>query len=274
MSSIKSEAEIREAWYTYMSTGNMPKSVKARWFEHKLFRPLVKRLPRSPRCDICYFPFEGVGGYISRNFLGLVPSSLNPHICNFCERFANTYYGGAEIEMSVVFIDIRNSTSLAENMSAAEFSKLVNRFYSQVTGIFYANYGLVEKFQGDEVGGFFVPGFAGTAFVARAVKTAEQALAALGYGSQEGPWIDAGVGIHTGIAYVGTVTTTSGITDISILGDTVNTAARLTAKAGSGEIIISEVTRSRARIPTEGLEQRTLELKGKSGQMEAWAMKT
>jgi len=267
------EAEIKNAWYTYMTTGNMPKSVKARWFEHKMFRPLAKKLPRSPRCDICYFPFKGFGGFISRKFLGVEPSDLNPHLCNLCERFANVYKGGAELEMAVVFVDVRNSTPMAESMSAEEFSKHINRFYSAVTESFYRNYGLVEKFQGDEVGGFFVPGFAGHGYVGKAVKTARQALAALGFGTASGPWIDAGVGIHTGIAYVGSVTTTSGITDISILGDTVNTAARLTSQAGSGEIIMSEETRSRAKLSTEGLDKRKLILKGKSGELEAWAMK-
>lgn len=273
MKLAKTESEIQNAWYTYMTTGNMPKSVNARWFEHKAFRPLVKRLPGNPRCDICYFPFSGLGGYISRNFLKLEPSKLNPHICNLCERFATVYKGGVEIEMTVVFVDIRNSTSMAENMTAEEFSKLVNRFYRQVTDIFYNNNGLVEKFQGDEVGGFFVPGIAGHGFTGKAIKTGMQALSTLGYGTSEGPWIETGVGIHTGIAYVGSVTTTSGFTDISILGDTVNTAARLTSSAGSGEILISDVTRTKARISAGSLERRTLKLKGKTGTMDVWVMK-
>jgi len=265
-----SEEVIKNAWYTYLNTGNMASGIKSKWFERKSLRPLVKLLPKSPRCDICYYPFRGVGGYLSRKLLGVRASNLNPHLCNLCERFAMVYHGGVEIEMAVVFVDVRNSTPMAEKMSAEEFSKQINRFYRAVTESFYHNSGLVEKL----VGGFFVPGFAGSGFVSKAVKTGRQALKALGYGTPSGPWIDAGVGIHTGIAYAGSVTTTSGVTDISILGDTVNTAARLTSQAQQGEIVLSEATRIGAKLPTKKLEQRKLVLKGKSGEMKAWVIST
>jgi adenylate cyclase len=266
------EKEIKNAWHSYLTTGNLPSGVKSHWFEHKSLRPLVKLLPKSPRCDICYFPFKGIGGFLSDKLLGLRSSNLNPHLCNLCERFATEYHGGIEIEMAVVFVDVRNSTPMAEKMSAEQFSKLINRFYHDVTESFYHNYGLVQKFQGDEVGGFFVPGIAGTKFVAKAVMTGKQALEALGYGTPSGPWIDAGVGIHTGIAYAGSIAMSNGVTDISILGDTVNTAARLTSHANRGEIIISEATRINANLSTDTLEQRKLTLKGKSEEMMAWVI--
>ena len=52
--------------------------------------------------------------------------------------------------------------------------------------------------------------------------------------------------------------------DFTALGDNVNIAARLASKAGQGEVLISEATWNAARIETEGLEERELELKGKS----------
>jgi len=52
------ESEIRNAWYTYLTTGNMPASLHAPWFEHKTLRPILKFLPKSPRCRICYIPFR------------------------------------------------------------------------------------------------------------------------------------------------------------------------------------------------------------------------
>ncbi len=44
------ESLIKRAWHTYPTTGNMPASLNAPWFEHKSWRPLVKMLPHSPRC--------------------------------------------------------------------------------------------------------------------------------------------------------------------------------------------------------------------------------
>lgn len=266
------EEDIKNAWYTYMKTGDMPPSVNVSWFEHKTFRPIVKRLPRNPRCRICYIPFDGIGGWIFRKLLGVEASVLTPHLCNLCERFANKYRGGAELDIAVIFVDIRNSTRMAEKMSAEEYSRVVNRFYAAITNVFYRNYGMVEKFQGDEVGGFFVPGFAGPEYNNKAVKAAREALLTLGYHTAEGPWIEAGVGIHSGITYVGSVTTHSGVSDVSILGDTVNIAARLVSHAGGGEIVISEEVRKGAGILTETLECRRLILKGKSEEMDVWVV--
>lgn len=168
---------------------------------------------------------------------------------------------------------MRNSTQLAEKLSAEEFSKKINRFYKAVTEIFYKNNGLVEKFQGDEIGGFFVPGIAGPQFVLNAIKTAKQALKALGHKSSSGAWLHAGIGIHTGITYVGSVTASGGVTDISVLGDTVNVAARLTSHAASGEIIISEATLIASGISRNELEHRVLTLKGKTGELDAWVIR-
>jgi adenylate cyclase len=269
---LVTEEEIKNAWYTYMTTGDMPPSVNVSWFEHKTFRPIIKRLPRNPRCRICYIPFDGLGGWIFRKMLGVESSVLTPHLCNLCERFANKYRGGAELDIAVIFVDIRNSTRMAEKMSAEDYSRVVNRFYAAITNVIYRNYGMVEKFQGDEVGGFFVPGFTGPEYNAKAVKTAREVLVTLGYHTSEGPWIEVGIGIHSGITYVGSVTSHSGVSDVTILGDTVNTAARLVSQAGGGEIVISEEVRRGADLPKDTLESRRLMLKGKAEEMGVWVI--
>ena len=267
------EAIIKHAWYTYMTTGNMPKSMHAPWFEHKSLRPLIKQIPRSPRCRICYLPFSGIGGYLTKTFLRVEPSTLNPHLCNLCERFATQYHGGVELEISIMFVDVRGSTTMAENLSPEEFSKKINRFYRAATDVFYRSNGLVEKLLGDEVAGFFVPGFAGPNYAHVAVQAGRDTLKAMGYGTSSTPWIPVGVGIHTGVAYVGSVEAEGGVSNISILGDSVNIAARLTSLAAPGELLISEETREAAGLQTAGMESRCLSLKGKSKTVDAWAMK-
>lgn len=267
------EAEIKHAWHTYLTTGNMPASVHDPWFEHKALRPIVKRLPKSPRCRICYYPFEGVGGWISKNLLHLKPSTLNPYMCNLCERFATEYHGGVELKISIMFVDVRGSTTMAEKMSPEEYSRKINRFYRSATEVFYKYNGWVEKLLGDEVAGFFVPGFAGPQFPKAAVNAGKQALKAMGYGSPSGPWMPVGVGVHTGVAYIGSVDADGGVSNISILGDAVNTAARLTSLAAPGELILSDATREAADLRTDRMEARTLELKGKSNAVDAWVIK-
>ncbi|HET7237691.1 MAG TPA: hypothetical protein VFI76_01605, partial [Terrimicrobiaceae bacterium] len=121
------ESLIKHAWHTYLTEGEMPASLTSPWFERKAFRPILRRLPKSPRCGICYIPFEGIGGTISRIFLRAERSRLNPHLCNLCELFATQYHGGVELEISMLFVDVRGSTSIAEKTSPENFSKLINR---------------------------------------------------------------------------------------------------------------------------------------------------
>lgn len=273
MTDFKSREEfIRRVWHTYLTTGEILDEADPPWYERKWFRPLVKRLPKSPRCNICYIPFAGIGGRMAKIFWDVEPSRLNPHICNNCERFAQEYSGGVELEISMLFVDVRGSVPLAEKTSLSEYSKLINRFYRAATEEFYRSYGFVEKLIGDQVAGFFVPGFAGKDHARVAVETGKRIMRKMGYGGSSQPWIQAGMGINTGLAYVGSVDTEGGAKDISMLGDAVNITARLTSHAASGEILISDSARLAAGLKND-LEARQLKLKGKSGQITAWAMK-
>jgi adenylate cyclase len=62
-------------------------------------------------------------------FIGFGPSRLNRRICSGCIRALEKRPGGAEVELSLLFADVRGSTALAAQTSAAEFSQLMARFY-------------------------------------------------------------------------------------------------------------------------------------------------
>jgi adenylate cyclase len=164
MPTFETSEEERAAevvWRSYLTTGYPPPDVKMKWFEKKVLRPLILRLPHDPRCRVCYYPFEGAGGRMAKLFLGLAPAKMNPQMCNVCETFAAENKGGAEIELSMLFADVRGSTSLAEKMSPTEFSRIIDRFYSATTHVLYRANAWVEKIIGDEVTGLFFPGFSG-----------------------------------------------------------------------------------------------------------------
>ena len=208
-----------------------------------------------------------------RHFFGIVPSKLNPHLCNSCEQFAEEYRGGAEIELTILFADVRGSTSLAEKMKSKEFSQLINRFYNAATKILFDTGALVEKLIGDEVTGFYTPGFSGPNHARVAIEAAQAILAATGHHLPSGPWIPVGIGIHTGLAYVGSVSSDSGVTNIAVLGDTANTGARLASSAGAGEIYISQAAGVAAGLDPSGMDVRRLELKGRSEPVDVWVMR-
>ena len=127
---------------------------------------------------------------------------------------------------------------------------------------------IIDKLVGDEVIGLYLPGWAGSEHAGLAVRAAQGLLRATGHGDPDGPWLPVGVGVHTGIAYVGTVRGTEGtVADFTALGDAVNTTARICSKAGPGEVLISETAYAAAGLNLGDLEQRQLELKGKSEQL-------
>lgn len=175
------------------------------------------------------------------------------------------YPGGAEIELSLLFADVRGSTHLAEGMSAAEFSLLLNRFYNAATDVLIRTDAFIDKLVGDEVIGLYIPGYAGDHHAGKAVQAAQDLGRAMGYGTTSGSWLPIGIGVHTGVAYVGTVQGIEGaVTDFTALGDNVNITARLAAMARPGEALISDAAYAAAGLDLGNLARRELELEGKA----------
>ena len=261
-------------WHTYLTTGGSVKGMNLPWFEHPFFRPIYKALPAEPRCHICYIPFEGIGGFVSRRLLNVKPSNMNPHLCDTCERFAERYPGGTEIEITILFADIRGSTPMAEKMSNREFSEMIQRFYVAGTKALYANNGLIDKFVGDGLTAFFSPAYAGANHALTGIRAANDILEATGHGEGKTPWIPVGVGVDTGVAYVGAMKVDGGRTDIAILGDVVNTTARLSSAAAAGEVLVGPGAMKMSGLAAENYEKRALSLKGKQDAVEAWAIKS
>lgn len=262
-----------EIWRTYLTTGATLKGMQLPWFEHPSLKPIYRALPAEPRCQICYIPFEGIGGFISKRLLNVKPSSLNPHMCDVCERFAERFPGGAEVEVTILFADIRGSTPLAEKMGTREFSELIHRFYLAGTRALYSNNALIEKFVGDGLAAFFAPAFAGPNHAQTAIKAGKEILQATGHGEGKTPWVPVGVGINTGVAYIGSMKMEGGRTDITILGDVVNTTARLSSEAASGELLVGDKTMEMSALSKDAFERRQLNLKGKKEIVDAWVVK-
>ena len=223
----------------------------------KRLRQIFRMLPRDPRCKFCNAPFRGVGGLMMRALFGKQRSDLNPRFCNLCDQASREFPGGAEVEMSMLFADVRGSTALSERMSPTEFSHLINRFYTRSTKVIINEDGLVEKLAGDAVAAFWGAGFAGPSYVRRTIQVAQKLARVM---VQQA--IPVGIGVHAGVAYFGAVGTAGGLTSISAIGDEVNTAARLASQAAAGEIIVSEQALKEAGIDGSELESRSLELKG------------
>lgn len=249
------DAMVEKVWRTYLTTGDYERERRLRY--------IFRMLPGTPRCRICLAPFRGAGGSIVKLVYGKRPSNLNPHLCNACDEFAREHQGGAEIELSLLFVDVRGSTALAEEMSPTQYSQVIHRFYDTASHVLVETDALIDKIIGDQVAGMYVPGFAGPEHAHRALGAAQEILRATGHADASGPWIPLGAAVHTGTAFVGSMKSETGTTDITVLGDTANTAARLSGSAGPGEILITEAAYDAAGLQKGQLEKRVLKLKGK-----------
>ena len=244
-----------EMWKNLL-TGNDPDLVR--------LSRLFQRIPSAPRCKLCHAPFGRPGSVVLKPF-GWGRWAANPTMCRICARGLDRGVGGAEIEATFLFADIRGSTTLAEETSAAAFHDLLARFYRVAARAIDDAGGLLDKYLGDGVMAFFVPVFSGDGGpAASAVRAARALLGATVEEHAAAPWVPVGVGVHSGPAFVGVMGTEGGALDFTGVGDTVNTAARLGSVAGTGELLVSRTTAVAAGLDTRGLEERTLELKGRT----------
>ena len=229
-------------------------------------RSLFQRLPRDPRCKMCAAPFEGPLAPLLR-LRGRGRWSKNPKYCGTCFGMLETVRGGAEIPCTLVFADVRGSTALAEQMPPTDFRRLLEHFYETATRVLVAHDAIVDKYVGDEVMAIFIPALSQERHAARAIDAAIELVRPSDSGPGAIASLPIGVGVHTGRAFVGGVGEAPH-TELTALGDVVNTAARLASAAASGEVLVSVEAGAAAGLAMGALEHRSLDLKGKSAATE------
>jgi adenylate cyclase len=236
----------------------------------KRIRRLVGWIPSGPRCKLCLAPLRPPGSMLLR-IVGFGPSKLNRRLCGKCFRGIEKRPGGAEVEISLLFADVRGSTALAEHISPQEFSSLIARFYGSAASVVDGRDGLVDKFVGDEVVALFIPALTDGDHAAKAVAAARELMRVTGNDGDD-PWVPIGVGVHAGVPYVGRVGEGDAC-DFTAVGDPVNTTARLASSAAAGEILVSAAAAGASGLDTSGLEMRTLSLRGREETTEVWVAK-
>jgi adenylate cyclase len=253
--------DLERFWRHYLTRGDAMERRVRRFF---------RVLPHEPRCQLCAAPFAGAVAPVMRAF-GKRRADRNPRVCQSCFTFIAKHHGGAEIEASFMFADIRGSTTLGERMSAAEFHALLDRYYATASNVVFEHDGEVDKFVGDEVVAMFMPLMSGPEHAALAVRAAEALLRATGHADPDGPWVPVGAGVHTGMAWVGAMGDDAH-TELTAVGDTVNTTARIASAASAGEVIVSVAAAEAAGLDPS-LERRAIELKGKGALTEVVSLR-
>jgi adenylate cyclase len=225
------------------------------------WRAIMRRLPSDPRCKLCEAPFGGITGKLLGGLTKYGPSRKNPNLCRTC--FEDAPAGGAEGDIGVLFADVRGFTTLAETITPGKSALLLNRFYAVATDALIERDAIVDKLVGDEVMALFLPPVAGDDHLEKMVEAAEALLRGVGFGTDERPWLDVGIGLAFGKAFVGNVGHGE-VKDFTAVGDVVNTAARLQTQAAAGTIVMAEAVFDAVRDRYPAAERLELDLRGKS----------
>jgi adenylate cyclase len=155
----------------------------------------------------------------------------------------------------VLFADVRGFTAMSEQRAPAEVAVLLNRFYEAAIEVL-CRHAIVDKLVGDEVMGLYIPRLFADDVGVHMLEDARDLLAAAG------PWLDIGVGLDYGRAFVGNVGSGE-VKDFTAIGDVVNTAARLQSVAAAGQAVVSQRVCAVAGGRPEGAVEQTFELRGK-----------
>jgi adenylate cyclase len=217
-------------------------------------RRMLKLLPSGPRCRFCMVPFGGVG-----KAFNIRPSAANPNYCRSCFEAMPT--STHEMEVGVLFADLRGFTSWSETHSSSDAADLVSRFYASANRALTSDDAFVD-FIGDQVMAIYL-----VEMPSLGAKTADIMLAAtrrlvdaVRHGAESLP---VGVGMHMGKAQVGSLATGES-KNFTAIGDVVNTAARLGSAASADEILVSEKVYGALSGDKPQAERTTLALKGKA----------
>ncbi len=145
-------------------------------------------------------------------------------------------------------------------MTPADVAERLNKFYALASDAVFRRDGTVDKLVGDQVMAFFGAPVHQHDHARRAVETALEIVRGV-MAEEEG--LQVGGGVATGEAFVGNVGG-GGVSDYTVLGDTVNVAARLQGAAAAGEILLTEETYAQVAEQFTDAGKRELDLKGKS----------
>ena len=198
--------------------------------------------------------------YVSLSTIEMVEKSISGEIQK----------SGEARDVTVLFSDIRGFTTLSESMDPKKVFKMLNLYLSKQIKVIERYNGIIDKLAGDEVMAIFE----GPDMAKNALNCGRAIIDALFESNKhiDDDWVGVGIGINTGPVYLGSIGSET-IKDFTVVGNTVNVAARLCGSAKKFQVIFSEFTRS--FIENEDFEYKSagkISLKGISEQVEVFEL--
>jgi class 3 adenylate cyclase/DNA-binding NarL/FixJ family response regulator len=198
-----------------------------------------------------------------------VPSQVADHLAGGAGQMMQQ-----ELEVTVLFSDIRGFSTIAERLSAREIAEIVGRHLGAMAEVVVEHGGTIDKFQGDAVMAIFgapdpLPDHAACALrCAIAMQQRQSDLNSQGWGTDVVPTLGVGIGLNTGTVIAGAIGG-GGRLEYTVIGDAVNVAQRLQSEADGGEIVAAASTVAAAPdIECEPIGMRSV--KGREEQVEVF----
>lgn len=175
---------------------------------------------------------------------------------------------------TVLFCDIRGFTALSERLTPEQVVSLLNEFYTTAIETTFKHDGTLDKFLGDAVMCVFGAPIAHPDHAARAVATAIEMRTALTALSKRRALrgldpFEVGIGVALGEVVAGTVGTEERM-EYTVIGDSVNVAARLQDRAKAGSILLSRPTYEAVRELVEAVRRGPMKVRGKEEEVEVY----
>ena len=173
--------------------------------------------------------------------------------------------GGEECLATVLFADARNFTQLSETVNPRELAAVLNRYFPVIISTVIKYGGMVNKFEGDSIMAIWnVPASCEehALMAVAAALEAQRAIRDLEKRQPDLPRMEFGIGINTGRVMAGNMGSADRL-EYSVIGDTVNVAARLTGVAPGGQVWVGQATFEQIEGRVEARALGPQKLKGK-----------
>ncbi len=192
------------------------------------------------------------------------------------EKKLEVVLGGERRKITVIFADIVAFTKIVEDRDPEQVVAILNELFTFFTEIIFKHNGIIDKFIGDCVMAVFGAPYGDEDDVFNAISAADEMKRWLEVGNARwkkelGMAIEIGMGIHTGEALAGNIGSQKRM-EYTVIGDTVNVAARLEALARPGQILMTAATAEEIEDDFECISIGKLPIKGHDEPMEIFML--
>ncbi|MFH0888846.1 MAG: adenylate/guanylate cyclase domain-containing protein [Planctomycetota bacterium] len=195
----------------------------------------------------------------------------SPDVVELIVSRGGTDFPAEEKEITTLFADVQNFTTLSEKMPPAEIAQMLNEFFETATQVIFEHKGSVNKYIGDAIMAIFGAPVELKDHAINATRCAMKIIQTLYSQSAATPKpYNIRIGINTGVVIAGNIGSKKRI-EYTVLGDTVNIASRLNQFGAANQIVIGEQTYKSVQpydIPVKDLG--LIQLKGKKNDVRAY----